>query len=81
MSRAGNSDLTDLTLALHAETDKAVLVSETGDAKKSKWVPKSQCEIERTGKYVQLNNQVGAQKYPVVIVTLPEWLAINKELV
>lgn len=75
------SDLTDLTLALHAETDKAVLVSETGDAKKSKWLPKSQIEIERTDKFCAVNDQIGARKYPVIIVTLPEWLAVNKELV
>jgi hypothetical protein len=74
------SDLTDLTLALHAETDKAVLVSETGDPKKSKWIPKSQCEIERTDKFCQQDNRIGTRKYSVVIVTLPEWLAINKEL-
>lgn len=75
------SDLTDLTLALHAETERAVLVSDDGDAKKSKWLPKSQVEIERTDKFCQFKNQVGTKKYPVVIVTLPEWLAINKELV
>lgn len=74
------SDLVDLTLALHAETDKAVLVSETGDEKKSKWIPKSQCEVEQTGKYCQQNGQIGNRKYPVVIVTMPEWMAINKEL-
>jgi len=76
----GSKVLTDLTLCLHHETDKAILVSETGDAKKAKWIPKSQCEIERTEKFASVNNQVGAMKYPVVIVTMPEWVAINKEL-
>lgn len=74
------SDLTDLTLALHHETDKALLVSETGDPKKSKWLPKSQVEIEPTGKFCQRDNKVGSEKYPVVIVTLPEWLAIKNGL-
>jgi hypothetical protein len=73
-------ELTDLTLCLHAETEKAILVSETGDAAKTKWIPKSQCEVERTDKFASINNQVGAKKYPIVIVTMPEWLAINKEL-
>ena len=73
------SDLTDLTLALHHETDKAVLVSETGDEKKAKWLPKSKVEVETTGKFVQAT--VGARKFAVVIVTLPEWLAIDKGLV
>jgi hypothetical protein len=68
------SDLTDLTLALHHETDKAVLVSETGDEKKAVWIPKSQCAVERTG-------TVGARRYSIVIVTLPEWQAIDKGLV
>lgn len=70
------SDLTDLTLALHHETDKAVLVSETGDPKKAVWIPKSQCEVEQTGKFCQHSDQVGSKKYPVVIVTMPEWKAI-----
>lgn len=74
------SDLVDLTLAMHAETDKAVLVSDTGDAKRTKWIPKSQCEIERTGKICNVHEGIGARKYPIVIVTMPEWLAINKGL-
>lgn len=74
------SDLTDLTLALHAETDKAILVSETGDPKKTVWIPKSQCEIERTGRFCQQENKVGTRKYPIIIVTMPEWMAVNKEL-
>jgi hypothetical protein len=73
------SDLTDLTLALHHETDKAVLVSETGDEKKAVWIPKSQCEVERTGKVS--TGTVGSRKYPIVIVTMPEWQAIDKGLV
>ena len=72
------SDLTDLTLALHHETALAVLVSETGDEKKAKWLPKSKVEVEKTGKVVQ--GTVGARKFAVVIVTLPEWLAVEKEL-
>lgn len=75
------SDLTDLTLALHHETKLAVLVSETGDEKKAVWIPKSQCEVEPTGRFCQQNNAVGTRKYPVIIVTLPEWQAINKGLV
>ncbi len=67
----------DLTLALHHETDRAVLVSETGDEKKAKWIPKSQCECEPNGKFCA----VGSKRYPIVIVTMPEWQAINKELV
>lgn len=71
------SDLIDLTLALHHETDRAILVSETGDEKKAKWIPKSQCEVEPTTKFCT----VGLKRYPIVIVSMPEWQAINKELV
>ena len=60
--------LFDITLHLHAETEKAVLVSETGDSKDAIWVPKSQCEIEH-------------KKGNVVEVTLPEWLATEKGFV
>ncbi len=71
------SDLTDLTMALHHETERAILISETGDPKKAVWVPKSQCEIEPTGKFCT----VASKQFPVVIVTMPEWQAINKGLV
>lgn len=77
-----NSDLIDLPLALHHKTGKAALVSETGDAKKGKWLPLSHIEIEDTGKTVrgeEANGQVLDVK--LVTVTLPEWLAIEKGLV
>lgn len=72
----GSKELTDLTLCLHHETEKAILVSDTGDARKSKWIAKSHCEIERTEKFVTTDGK----KYPVIVVTMPEWVAINKEL-
>lgn len=62
------SDLVDLTMQLHAETAKAVLVSDDGDKAKAIWLPLSQCEIERKAD-------------GIVIVTLPEWLAIQRGLV
>lgn len=70
--------LTDITVCIHAETDKAVLVSDNGEIHKSAWLPKSQIEIERTGQFDQSNDRVGAKKLPIVTVTLPEWLAVNK---
>lgn len=39
------SDLIDLVVELRHETEKAVLVSDGGDAV---WFPKSQCEIARS---------------------------------
>jgi hypothetical protein len=62
------SDLVDLAMQIHAETDSAVCVSLEGDRRKAVWLPKSQVEIERKPK-------------AIVVVTMPEWLAVNKGLV
>lgn len=40
------SNLVDIEVKLHHQTDRAVLVSTTGDRKDAVWVPKSLCEIE-----------------------------------
>lgn len=62
------SDLVDLTVQKLHETDKAVLVTETvPDA--GVWLPKSKIEIEPA--------DVGG----LFVVTMPEWLAIEKGLV
>lgn len=60
--------LCDLELHLHAETDKAILVSTDGNADDAVWVPKSQCEYE-------------IKKKNLILVTMPEYLATDKELV
>ncbi len=65
----GKSELVDLTMQKHAETAKAVLVSDTGDEKDAVWLPLSQVEIEPGG------------KPGVVVVTCPEWLAKDKGLI
>lgn len=57
------SDLIDVAVHLHVETEKAWLVSDTGDKTDAVWVPKSQAELDGT------------------ILTLPEWLAIEKRFV
>lgn len=63
-----SAKLCDLELHLHAETDKAILVSTDGNADNAKWVPKSQCEYE-------------VKKRNLIVVTMPEYLATDKELV
>lgn len=68
MGERGKSDLIDVTMQLHHETEKAVLVSDDGDKDRAVWLPLSQCEIERKAK-------------GIVVVTLPEWLATEKGLV
>ncbi len=62
------SDLVDLTLQLHADTSRAILVSDDGDSESGVWLPKSQIEFE---------TKAGG----IVEVTMPEWLAIERRLV
>lgn len=69
MGISGKSDLTEVTVARHAETEKALLVSDTGNEDDAVWLPKSQIEIENIG---EANS---------VVVTLPEWLAHDKGLI
>jgi hypothetical protein len=61
------SDLIDVAIQLHHETEKAWLVSDDGDRKRAVWIPKSQAEIESKGKHHEL--------------TMPEWLALEKGLI
>lgn len=66
------SDLVDLTLFLHVETDKAWRVSDNGSDTKAVWLPKSQVEME------PLPGSKGGRE---AVFTIPEWLAIEKGLV
>lgn len=61
------SQLYEASFELLAETDLAILVSDDGGTTKH-WLPKSQIEFE---------------KLPsgLVEVTIPRWLAIEKEIV
>jgi hypothetical protein len=61
------SDLLDLDMQIHVETGKAVLASTSGEKDQAVWLPLSQIEIERKG--------------DLAVVTMPEWLAVDKELV
>ena len=64
----GLPELTDITVQLHHETDKAVLVSDDGNKMHAVWLPKSQIEIEDKGK-------------GVLEITLPIWIAKEKGLI
>jgi DNA-directed RNA polymerase alpha subunit len=66
------SDLIDVVVQMHAETEKAVLVSDDGDKDKAVWLPKSQIEIDPSMK----ERSKGA-----AMITLPEWLAKDKGLI
>jgi len=61
------SDLIDIAVQLHHETEKAWRVSDTGENDKAVWIPKSQAELEPDG--------------GVHLLTLPEWLANEKGLI
>ncbi len=65
---AGNSDLVDITMQVHARTAKAIRVSDDGDEAKAIWLPLSQVEVEE-------------KRDGMIIVTMPEWLAIQRGLV
>lgn len=79
----GASDLLDLTLVLHHQTEKALLVSADGNEKRAAWLPKSQIEFVPTGTYVEGVKKVDGlpKKFVVVAVTLPDWLAAQKGLI
>lgn len=76
------SDLIDLSLALHHQTEKAVLVSIDGDERKAQWIPKSRCEVEQHSSFIRGRCKDGS---PIgcrsVTVTLSERLAKEKGLV
>lgn len=74
--------LHDLTMALHYGTGRAVLVSETGDEAKAVWIPKSQVEVLDTGMTTDVIKTSGeVVAVPLVVLTLPEWLAKEKGLI
>lgn len=64
------SDLTDLELMIHHETEKAVLVSADGNRAAAVWLAKSLVEFEE-------EVRIGKAQ----IVTLPQHLATEKGLV
>lgn len=59
-------NLVDIEVEILSETDKAWRVH---DGVRAVWVPKSQVEIELTH---------GSNR--LVVLTMPEWLAVDKEL-
>lgn len=66
----GKRELIDIAGCLHAETEKAILFSDSGEKKDAVWLAKSQIEFERDPKRERF-----------VTVTLPEWLALERELI
>ncbi len=65
------SNLIDIEVFFHVTTAKAVMVSDTGEAKDAVWLPLSQIEQEPP--------ENGLAGYGTV--TLPEWLALERGLI
>lgn len=61
-------EVIDITVVWHAETDKAILVSDDGEKDGAQWLPKSQIEYEMITP-------------STAYVTLPVWLAREKRLI
>ena len=66
---SGKSDLIDILLVWRHETERAIAVTETEDGREWVWLPKSVIEYERD------------EAKGTVAVTLPERLALEKELI
>ena len=77
-----SSSTIDLEMVLHYDTGKAVQVSDTGEEKRAVWLPSSQIQINRNGRDVPAVKNDGQHTIlPVVMVTMPEWLAKSKGLI
>lgn len=61
-------EVIDITVQVHAKTDRAILVSDDGEKANAVWLPLSQVEVEM--------KQGGTAE-----ITLPEWLALDKGLI
>jgi hypothetical protein len=76
------SDLVDLMLAKHNQTDKDVLVSDTGEEASAVWLPLSRVEIEEAKNTAKGKLKGGhTVTLQMIVVTMPERLAIEKGLV
>ena len=62
-------ELIDVLVRLHHETERAVLVSDTGNRNDAVWLPLSQIEF------------ISGPKPGTIEITLPEWLALSKGLI
>lgn len=65
-----SSNIVDIDVQVHAETDHAVLVSDDGERDHAVWLPLSQIEIQM---------EEGGDG--TATVSMPEWLATEKGLV
>lgn len=72
--RKKSSGLHDTTLCVHHETERAWLVSETGERDKAVWLPKSEIEA-----YHETQRTTEGRR--TMDFAIPQWLAEEKGLV
>ena len=76
------SDRVDLMLTKHHQTEKDVLVSYTGEEAKAVWLPLSRVEIEEARNTAKGKLKGGQTvTLQIIVVTMPERLAMEKGLV
>jgi hypothetical protein len=76
------SDLVDLMLTKHHQTENDVLVSYTGEEAKAVWLPLSGVEIEEARNTAKGKLKGGQTvTLQIIVVTMPERLAMEKGLV
>jgi hypothetical protein len=71
----------DLMLAKHRQTEQDILVSHSGEEAKAVWLPLSRVEIE-DARNIAKGKLNGGQivTLPMIVVTMPERLAMDKGL-
>lgn len=67
-----NHEPVELSIFIHVQTEKALLVSEDGDEGQAVWLPKSQL----TSLTMDREGETGT-----ATIEIPEWLAIKKGLI
>ncbi len=67
-NEAMKSDIVDIEGRVHAKTDRAILFSTDGDREEAVWLPLAHVEIS------ELRRGVG-------VVSMPEWLAVDRGLI
>ena len=83
MSR--NSEPIEITVAVHFDPPRgqAILVSDTGEAKDAKWIPRSLiASFHLTGKTTRgIDNRGQVVVLPMASLELPEWKAKQEGLI
>lgn len=80
----GRNELIPFEMVLHYDNPvrDAIQVSDTGEESRAVWLPRSQIQMNPSGKKVPAVKRDGQHTIlPVVTVAMPEWLAKEKGLI